>query len=271
MDFYIMKIAFIGGGNMGEAMLTAVLDKKLAAPVDICVSDVSESRRQYLEEHYRVAVTASNREAVKNKDIVVLAVKPQNLPEVMVDLKGCLESTPLVLSIVAGVKISAICQGLGHRRVVRCMPNTPAQVGFGMSAWTATGEVTGEQKGQAQAILGAMGKEIYFDDEKYIDMATAVTGSGPAYVFLLAESLIDAAVNIGIPRKEAEELVSQMVLGSAHLMQKTGKPPAELRRDVTSPGGTTERALQVFEEGGFAKLVEDAVKAAYQRSKELGS
>ena len=266
-----MKIAFIGGGNMGEAMLAAVLDKKLAEPDDTCVSDISESRRQYLRERYRVAVTASNREAVNSKDIVVLAVKPQNLPEVMADLNGCLESTQLVLSIAAGAKIGTICQGLGHSRVVRCMPNTPAQVGFGMSAWTATDEVTGEQKEGSRAILGAMGKEVYFDDEKYLDMATAVTGSGPAYVFLLAESLIDAAVNIGFTRKEAEELVSQTMLGSAHLMQKYGKPPAELRRNVTSRGGTTERALKVFEEGGFAKLVEDAVKAAYQRSKELGS
>lgn len=266
-----MKIAFIGGGNMGEAMLAAVLKKKLAASADICVSDVSESRREYLKKPHGIAVTASNREAVEGKDIVVLAVKPQNIAEVMADLKGCLKSTQLVLSIAAGVKISTICQGLGHSRAVRCMPNTPAQVGFGMSAWTATAEVTEEQKGWSRAILGAMGKEIYFDDEKYLDMATAVIGSGPAYVFLFTESLIDAAVNIGLPRKEAEELVSQTMLGSAHLMQESGKPPAELRRNVTSRGGTTERALKVFEEGGFAKLVEDAVEAAYRRAKELGS
>jgi len=265
-----MKIAFIGGGNMGEAMVTAVLDKKLAMPDGICVSDVSQTRREYLKKQYDVAVAESNREAVDGKDIVVLAVKPQNLAEVLADLKGSLKPDLLVLSIVAGVKIDNISQGLGHHRVVRCMPNTPAQVGFGMSAWTATEEVTEEQKGQSRAILGAMGREIYFESEKYIDMVTAVSGSGPAYVFLLAESLIDAAVNIGLPRKEAEELVSQTILGSAYLMQKSGKPPAELRRNVTSRGGTTERALQVFEEGGFIKLVEDAVKAAYRRAKELG-
>ncbi|MCK4862991.1 MAG: pyrroline-5-carboxylate reductase [Dehalococcoidales bacterium] len=266
-----MKIAFIGGGNMGEAMLSAVLGQKLTAPDGICVSDVSESRREYLNKQYGIAVTADNREAVKGKNIVVLAVKPQNLPEVMADLKGCLESTLLVLSIVAGMKISAIARGLGHARVVRCMPNTPAQVGFGMSGWTATAGVSEEQKGQARAILGSMGKEIYFDDEKYLDMVTAVSASGPAYVFLLAESLIDAAVKIGLSRKEAGELVSQMTLGSAHLMQQSARSPAELRRNVTSRGGTTERALQVFEEGGFAKIVEDAVKAAYRRAKELGN
>lgn len=266
-----MKMAFIGGGNMGEAIISAILEKTLATATDICVSDVSKPRRQYLKERYRVAVTANNRKAIVGKDTVVLAVKPQNLPEVLADLKGYLKPTQLVLSIVAGVKISTIARGLGHRRVVRCMPNTPAQVGFGMSAWTATGEVTGEQKGQARAILSAMGKEIYFDSEKYIDMVTAVSGSGPAYVFLLAESLVEAAVNIGLPRKEAEALVSQTILGAAHLIQKSGKPPAELRRNVTSRGGTTERALQVFEQGGFTKLVEDAVKAAYERAKELGS
>ena len=265
-----MKIAFIGGGNMGEAMVTAVLDKKLAMPDGICVSDVSQTRREYLKKQYDVAVAESNREAVDGKDIVVLAVKPQNLAEVLADLKGSLKPDLLVLSIVAGVKIDNISQGLGHHRVVRCMPNTPAQVGFGMSAWTATEEVTEEQKGQSRAILGAMGREIYFDSEKYIDMVTAVSGSGPAYVFLLAESLIDAAVNIGLPRQEAEELVSQTILGSAYLMQKSGKPPAELRRNVTSRGGTTERALQVFEKGGFTRLVEDAVEAAYRRAKELG-
>jgi pyrroline-5-carboxylate reductase len=265
-----MKIAFIGGGNMGEAMVASLLEKKLCQPADICVSDVSEPRREYLREQYGVAVTAGNRSAVKDRDIVVLAVKPQNLPEVLADLKGYLKPSQLVLSIVAGVKISTISQGLGHGRVVRCMPNTPAQVGYGMSAWTATGEVTAAQKGQARAILGAMGREIYFDSENYLDMVTAVSGSGPAYVFLLAESLVDAAVKIGLPRQEAEELVSQTILGSAHLMQKSGKPPAELRRNVTSRGGTTERALQVFEQGGFARLVEEAVKAAWERAKELG-
>ena len=266
-----MKIAFIGGGNMGEAILGALLEKKLSVPADICVSDISEPRRQYLKKQYNIAVTPRNREAVTGKDVVVLAVKPQNLPEVMTDLKGCLQPEQLVLSIVAGVKIDTICQGLGHRRVVRSMPNTPAQIGLGISGWTATKEVNGRQKGWAQAILGAMGKEIYFDGEEYLDMVTAVSGSGPAYFFLFAESLIDAAVNLGLLRDNAEELVSQTMLGAAHLMQKSGKPPAELRRNVTSRGGTTERAIQVFEEAGFARIVSEAVKAACQRAKELGA
>lgn len=265
-----MKIAFIGGGNMGEAIIGALLEKKLSVPADISVSDISEPRRQYLKKQYGVAVASKNREAVSGKNVVVLAVKPQNLPEVLADLKGCLKPDQLVLSIVAGVKISTISQGLGHRNVVRSMPNTPAQIGLGISGWTATKEVTEKQKEWARAILGAMGKEIYFAEEEYLDMVTAVSGSGPAYFYLFAESLIDAAVNLGLSRNEAEELVSQTMLGAAHLMQKSGKPPAELRRNVTSRGGTTERAIQVFEESGFARIVSEAVKAACQRAKELG-
>jgi pyrroline-5-carboxylate reductase len=266
-----MKIAFIGGGNMGEAIVAAVLEKKLAAPDGICVSDISGSRRDYLQKQYGVAVTANNREAIDDKDIVVLAVKPQNLPDVLSDLKGNVRPVQLVLSIVAGVKTGTIVHGLEHNDVVRCMPNTPAQIGFGMSAWTATPGVTAAQKEQSKAILGAMGKEIYFDDEEYIDMATAVSGSGPAYCFLFAEALVDAAVSLGLSIEEAQEMISQTLLGSVHLMQQSGKTPAELRRNVTSRGGTTESALKVFEEGGFNRLVMDAVKAAYRRARELGN
>ena len=256
---------------MGEAMLAAVLEKKLAMPAGISISDISESRRQYLQKQYGIAVTENNREAVQGKDIIVLAVKSQNIPEVLSDLKGFVKSTQLVLSIAAGVKISTISRGLAHDRVVRSMPNTPAQIGFGMSGWTATTAVTREQKEWSRSILGAMGKEIYFDDEKYLDMVTAVSGSGPAYFYLFAESLIAAAVNIGLSRQNAEELVLQTMLGSAQLLLKSGRPPAELRRNVTSKGGTTERALKAFEEGGFARLIEVAVREAYIRAKELGT
>jgi pyrroline-5-carboxylate reductase len=266
-----MKIAFIGGGNMGEAILAAVLQKGLAESSDICVSDISPERRQYLQGKYQVAVTESNRDAVNGSDIAVLAVKPQNISDIYDELKGSLKPDQLTLSIVAGVKITSICQQLGHHRVVRVMPNTPAQVGLGMSGWTATGEVTEEQREWTRAILGAMGREIYFDDEKYLDMVTAVSGSGPAYFFLFVECLAEAAVDIGLSPKNAEELVAQTMLGAANLLQKSGETPADLRRKVTSKGGTTEHALQVFEEGKLADLVRKAVRAAHQRAKELGS
>jgi pyrroline-5-carboxylate reductase len=266
----MMKIAFIGGGNMGEAVLAAVLAKNISTPADINVGDISEERRRYLEKQYGVSVTEDNRGAVGGRDVIVLAVKPQQLNEVMGGLKGCLEPSQLVLSIIAGAKTGTLSHGLSHDRIVRAMPNTPAQVGAGMAAWTATAGVNDEQKGWAKAILGATGREIYLDDEECLDMVTAVSGSGPAYFYLLVESLTDAAVAIGLSREDAEGLARQTLLGSAELLGKSGRGPAELRRSVTSPGGTTERALKVFEEGGFARLVEQAVKAAYERAKELG-
>jgi pyrroline-5-carboxylate reductase len=265
-----MKIAFIGGGKMGEAIIRAVLKGKISTARDITVSDISESRRLYLKKQYGIAVTADNKEAVSNKEVVVLAVKPQNINEVLADLKGILKPSHLLLSIVAGVKINRIQKGAGHRNIVQAMPNTPAQIGLGMSGWTAAREVSSEQKRWAKKILEAMGKEIYFDSEKHLDMVTAVSGSGPAYVYLFAESLIEGAVGLGLKRKDAEELVIQTVLGAAQMMDKSGKAPAELRRDVTSKGGTTERAIKVFEEGKLAGIISKAVKAAYERAKELG-
>jgi len=265
-----MKIAFIGGGNMGEAMLSAILEKGLSAPEAISVSDIKESRRQYLGQKHGVAVTESNRLAVEKSDIVVLAMKPQDLAGVMVELNGRFKSSQLVLSIIAGARISTMCRGLNHSRVVRVMPNTRAQIGQGMSVWTATPEVTEPQKREVRSLLGTMGKEIYADDEQYIDMATAVSGSGPAYVFLFIESLVDAAVHIGLPRDMAQTLALQTVLGSALFIQESGKTPDELRRMVTSPGGTTAEAIAKFEEGRYSELVIQAVSAAFNKAKKLG-
>ncbi|MHB8104512.1 MAG: pyrroline-5-carboxylate reductase [Dehalococcoidales bacterium] len=265
-----MRIAFIGGGNMGEAILKSLLEKKLCKPADIAVSDISDSRRDYLKKQYGITVTADNRAAIKDREVVVLAVKPQNIKEVLADFKGLLKPDQLILSIAAGVRIQTISQGAGHNRIVRSMPNTPAQIGLGISGWTATKEVTEKQKSWARDILGAMGKEIYFDDEEYLDKVTAVSGSGPAYVFLFAESLIDGALALGLKQQDAETLVLQTILGAAHLMNESSKAPSELRRNVTSKGGTTERALEIFKKSDIAGIVAKAVKAAYQRAKELG-
>jgi len=265
-----MKIAFIGGGNMGEAMLSAVLHEGLAISPDISVSDISEVRRQHITQKYGVYMTASNPEVLTRGDIVILAIKPQNLTEVMAELNGHLKPGQLVLSIIAGARINTLCLGLKHDSVVRAMPNTPAQIGMGVSVWAATAEVTEQQRGQVSSILGTMGKEIYVEDEKYIDMATAVSGSGPAYVFLFMESLVEAAVNIGLPHDIAQELVLETLLGSAYLIQKSGKEPSELRRMVTSPGGTTAEALLQFEKGGFPDLILQAVTAAHNKARMLG-
>lgn len=265
-----MKIALIGGGNMGEAMLAALLARKLSAPESISVSDVSHKRLEHLKKQYSVTVTPDNSEAVSGKDIIILAVKPQNLAEVMVGLRENLKPTQLVLSIIAGAKISTIFLGLNHNAVVRAMPNTPAQIGEGISVWTATSDVNTGQREAAKSLLGAMGWELYVADEAYLDMATAISGSGPAYFFLMVEALVDAAMEIGLPRDTARELVVQTMLGSGKFIQQSGESPAELRKKVTSPGGTTAAALAQFEKGDFSALVRRAVKAAYDRAKELG-
>jgi len=265
-----MKIAFIGGGAMGEAILAAVLNRGLSTPQTIWASDAKDERRQHLKKTYQISVSDSNLEVATKGNIILLAIKPQNLPEVMPGLKGGIKPGQLVLSIIAGARVDTLCKGLDHRQIVRAMPNTPAQIGEGISVWTATPEVTEAQKKQARSILNTMGREIFVADEGYLDMATAVSGSGPAYFFLFVECLIEAAVRIGFSEDTAQELVLQTMLGSGQLLKKSGKSPAELRRLVTSPGGTTAAALQQFEDGNFKELVHQALAAAYRRAKELG-
>jgi pyrroline-5-carboxylate reductase len=266
-----MKIGFIGGGNMAEAILSAILREKLASSGDIAVSDVAEARRSYLEGKYTVKVMSDNKEILPDNDVIVLAIKPQTLTDVMTGIKGLIKPQQLVISIIAGKSIRTISTGLDHNCIVRSMPNTPAQIGEGMTVWTATPQVNARQKKLAAAILGVMGLEVYVDDEKYLDMTTAVSGSGPAYVFLFVESMISAAEKLGFTPEISQKIVMQTLLGSSHLLEKSGKPPQELRRMVTSPGGTTAEAIATFEQGGFAELVSRAVTAAYEKAKKLGS
>ena len=265
-----MRVAFIGSGNMGEAMIAAMVSGGMTSPDAVRACDIDETRRTAIEGRYGVRCTADAAAASDGCDVVVLSIKPQVLPDVLKELKGALKPEQLVVSIVAGARLDTIVKGLGHDRVVRVMPNTPAQVGQGMSVWTATSAVSAEQKDQARALLTAMGREIYFADEKFIDMATAISGSGPAYVFLVMEALTDAAVHIGLPRDAAMELVTQTVLGSAHLALESGKHPAELKNAVTSPGGTTAEGLLCLEEGGVRAIIAQAVIAAHDKATALG-
>ncbi len=265
-----MRIYFIGGGHMGEAIIAALLKNKTCSPADIAVKEVLSERREYLHQKYGIRVTASGKEAVNEAGTIVMSVKPQTLPEVLAELGGVIRPQQLVLSIMAGVKISTLRNGLKHQSIVRSMPNTPAQIGMGMTVWTATPDVSGSQKETARSILATMGQELFVDEEQMIDKATAVHGSGPAYLFLFVEAFIDAAIEIGIPRQTAQQLVLQTVIGAGNLIAQSGKEPAELRRMVTSRGGTTEAALEVFQEGDFNRLVARAIAAAYQRSRELG-
>jgi len=263
-----MKIACIGGGAMGEAIIKCLLTKKVAAPQDIVISDISPLRRELLKKEYGVNTLADNRKTVTNTDLIILAVKPQNLPQVMEEIKD-LALEQLVLSIVAGATLSSLCHGLNHTSVIRAMPNMPAQIGEGMTIWTTTADTKQRQKKLARSILGSLGKEVYVTDEKYLNMATALSASGPAYVFLFIESLVDAGVHIGLPRDMAQELVIQTILGSTRTVTETGKHPADLRNMVTSPGGTTTEALLQLEKGRFRSLVIESVAAAYKKAERL--
>lgn len=263
-----MRIAFIGGGTMGEAIVKCLLNKNIAVPANIIVSDVRQSRRELLSREYGVSTLADNRKAIDHADLIILAVKPQDLAQAMEEIKKPAPQQ-VVLSIVAGASLSTLQHGLKHPGIIRAMPNMPGQIGEGMTVWTATTEVSQKQREMAQSVLGALGEQIYVADEKYLDMATALSGSGPAYVFLFIEALIDAGVHIGLPRNIAEKLVMQTIVGSTHAVQKTDKHPAELRRMVTSPGGTTAEALLQLEKGSFRSLLLEAVAAAYNKAKHL--
>ena len=263
------KIAFIGPGVMAEAMIAGLLRRKLAKPENISAAGPRKERGSELSKKYGIKSTTDNSSAVSQADVVVLSVKPQRLSEVMKGLKG-IRSDALVLSIIAGASIKKIGTGLKHKAVVRSMPNTPGQIGEGITVWTSSKEVTGEQQEMARGILGALGEEVFVEDESYLDMATALSGSGPAYVFLFTEALIDAGVHMGFPRRIAEQLVLQTIKGSTSFYEAANRHPATLRNQVTSPGGTSAEALYYLEKAGFRTAISRAVWAAYQRSLELG-
>ena len=265
-----MRISFIGGGVMAEAMIKGILQAGLANPQDVRVGEPVEERRHHLTETYGLSALSTNREVLDGAGLVVLSVKPQSLTEVMADLGPGLNSGHVVLSIIAGARIDTLIRGLGHPAVVRVMPNTPGQIGAGMTVWTAAYEVSEAARNTSRDILRTLGEELYVPDEKLVDMATAVSASGPAYVFLFIEAMIDAGVYLGMPRDMARKLVLQTVAGSTKLVQETGRHPAELKDLVTSPGGTTAEALLVFESNGFKGTIIEAIAAAYEKSRALG-
>ena len=265
-----MRISFVGGGTMGEAMIAGILESGLAPASDVTVGEPLETRRDHLAAKYGIGTGSRNLDAIDGADLVVLSVKPQNLAEALAELDSGLGPGQTAVSIIAGATLDTLRQGLGHGAIIRVMPNTPAQIGAGMSVWTATPEVGAEGVDATRRILRTLGEELYVDDEKLIDVATALSASGPAYVFLFIESLIDAGVYLGMARDAARRLAVQMVLGSARLVDESGRHPAELKDMVTSPGGTTAEALMSFEQAGFRGSVLSAVKAAYDRSVSLG-
>ena len=265
-----MRVGFAGGGVMAEAMLSRAIASGLCAVDDVSVGEPVPARRDELAKRYGVAVHEENVPAVKGAEVVVVAVKPQHIAHVYDDLRGKLDAEQTVLSIAAGVTIGSLSNGLDHDRIIRVMPNTPAQIGSGMSVWTTTPTVPDAAREAAASLLGTLGREWRVDSEDYLDMATAVSGSGPAYVFAFIEALTEAGVFVGMPRDMAQTLAIETALGSARLASESGEPPAILRERVTSPGGTTAAALRELERKGFKSALIDAVAAAFHRSRELG-
>lgn len=255
---------------MAEAMIKGIFNADIASPNDILVGEPIEQRRDYLTRTYGLSAKLSNKSVIDSSDIVVLAVKPQNLPESMEDISDSLTTTQVVLSIIAGVPIGTLTTELGHAAVIRAMPNTPGQIGSGMTVWTSSNEVPDTGIQISRDILRTLGEELHVPDEKMVDMATAVSASGPAYVFLFIEAMIDASVYLGMPRNIARKLVLQTVSGSTHLVQETDKHPAVLRDLVTSPGGTTAEALLVLENSGFRASIMKAISSAFDKSIALG-
>lgn len=264
------KFAIIGPGVMGEAIIIGLIKEKVIAPGQITAAGPRLERLQELAAKYQVNTHLVNSEAIINADVIILCVKPQKLPAVLLELHGKIPRDALVISIVAGATIQSLISGLGHPSVVRAMPNTPAQVGEGMTVWSHSPNATDDQHVLAQQILGALGKEIFVEEESYIDMATAVSGTGPAYVFLFVEALIDAGVHLGLPRRIAEEMVLQTIKGSVSFYNQNQSHPARLRNQVTSPGGTSATALYYLEKMGFRTAISRAIWAAFTRSQELG-
>jgi pyrroline-5-carboxylate reductase len=263
-------IATVGSGVMAEAIIAGLLRGRLVEPEQIVASHPRPDRREALTLRHGVRTVDTNAAAVAGADVVLLAIKPQMLARVGREIRGGLKPGQLVISILAGATTKALTGHLGHREVVRSMPNTPAQLGRGMTVWYATPQTSAAQREQAASLLGALGAQIEVDDEKLVAMATAVSGTGPTYVFLVMEALIDAAVHLGFARHIAHDLVIETLEGSTLFAKQSGMHPAELRNMVTSPGGTSAAALHELESGRLRTVLSEAVWAAFRRTVELG-
>jgi pyrroline-5-carboxylate reductase len=255
---------------MAGSMIAGLLSGDRLRVEQILASHPRAERRAELEREHGIRTTDSNAAAVDAADVIVLAIKPQMLKRVGRELSGILRPDQLVISILAGSTTTALRYALGHEAIVRAMPNTPAQLGRGMTVWYATPAVSARQREQTAALLGALGAELQVEDEKFVAMATAVSGTGPAYVFLVMEALIDAAVHLGFPRHIAHDLVIETLEGSTLFAKASGSHPAQLRNMVTSPGGTSAAAIHELEKGRLRTVLSEAVWAAYRRTDELG-
>ena len=265
------RIGIIGAGVMAESMIAGLLAREMISPDRIVASHPREVRRDQLASKFGIRTVESNADAAEDADLILLTVKPQVLPAVMRQLKGTLRPDQVVMSILAGSPIGTLSTGLAHEAIVRVMPNTPAQIGEGMAVWCCTDAVNEVARNRVRAALGALGDELQVESENYVDMATALSGTGPTYVFLMMEALIDAGVHMGFPRRIAEQIVLQTVGGSVSYARDSGKHLAELRNMVTSPGGTSAAAIYQMEKGGLRTILSKSVYAAYQRTQTLAA
>ena len=262
------RIAFIGAGNMAASLIGGLRAKGLEA-AQIRASDPGEETRARVSAEHGIETFADNAQAIDGANVVVLAVKPQAMKTVCEALRPSLKPDQLVVSIAAGITCASMNNWLGAQPIVRCMPNTPALVRQGASGLFATAEVSAEQRQQAQELLSAVGIALWLNEEQQLDAVTAVSGSGPAYFFLLIEAMTAAGVKLGLPADIAAQLTLQTALGAAHMAVSSDVDAAELRRRVTSPAGTTEAAIKSFQANGFEALVEKALGAAAHRSAEM--
>lgn len=267
-------LGFVGAGVMAEVMIAGLLEEGILPPIHILASDRREARLADLNERYSIRTTTDNAAVAAEADVLVLAVKPQNLRHVLPELQGRVAPEAIVLSIIAGARTAPIQRGLAHDRVARCMPNLPCRIRRGMTVWTVPAGTSRTDRNRVRTILGVMGEEIYVEDESHVDRATAVNGTGPAIIAEFVKAMMEAAVYIGESRGVAHDTVLATVIGTAEMIRRSGDDGvhvAQLIDEVTSPGGTTSRALQVLKKGQFQATLTDSVDAAYQRTVALGA
>jgi pyrroline-5-carboxylate reductase len=275
-----MRVGIVGTGVMAEAMISGLLAAESdpararpgeASPIRLVASHPREERRSQLAARHGIEAVARNADAVRDAEIVVLSVKPQMLPAVMREIAPSIQDGQVVLSIVAGATLGTLRRGLEHDAVIRAMPNTPSQIQRGITVWAPTPSCTPRQRELARAVLRSLGDEREVADEEYVAMATALSGTGPTYLFAVMEALVDAGVHLGFTRELAHDLVAATLVGSSEYAARSGLHPAQLRNAVTSPGGTSAAAIYELERGRLRTVLSDAVWAAYRRTQELGA
>ena len=268
------RLAFIGCGVMAESIVAGLLRQNLVKTEQITASHPRSNRRGELKSKYGIEVYEDNVTAVNSlpddDSMIVLCVKPQRIGGVLEEIKDAVKPSQVVVSIIAGATIETISEALNNKLIVRTMPNTPSQIGAGMTAWTCAETVSDAQKAQVKTLLTALGKELYVENERQIDMATALSATGPTYIFMMMEAMTDAGVHLGFSRDVSKELVQQTMLGSTLFAIESHKHPAELRNMVTSPGGTSAEAIYQMEKGGLRTVLSKAIYAAYQKAVDLG-